>query len=122
MIQPYTICDSADNSGAKKLMCIRVLGGTRRKYASLGDIIVVSVKEALPNAKIKKGDVKKAVIVRTAKEVRRSDGSYIKFDDNSVVLIDQAGEPVGTRIFGPVARELRAKKFAKIISLAPEVL
>lgn len=122
MIQPYTECDSADNSGAKKLMCIRVLGGTRRKYASLGDIIVVSVKEALPHAKIKKGDVKKAVIVRTAKEVRRSDGSYIKFDDNSVVLIDQAGEPVGTRIFGPVARELRAKKFTKIISLAPEVL
>ena len=122
MIQTYTICDSADNSGAKKLMCIRVLGGTRRRYASLGDIIVVSVKEALPNAKIKKGDVKKAVIVRTAKEVRRPDGSYIKFDNNSVVLIDQAGEPVGTRIFGPVARELRAKKFTKIISLAPEVL
>lgn len=122
MIQTYTECDSADNSGAKKLMCIRVLGGSKRKYASLGDIIVVSVKEALPNAKIKKGDVKKAVIVRTAKEVRRVDGSYIKFDDNSVVLIDQAGEPVGTRIFGPVARELRAKKFTKIISLAPEVL
>jgi large subunit ribosomal protein L14 len=122
MIQTYTICDSADNSGAKKLMCIRVLGGSKRKYASLGDIIVVSVKEALPNAKIKKGDVKKAVIVRTAKEVRRTDGSYIKFDDNSVVLIDQAGEPLGTRIFGPVARELRAKKFTKIISLAPEVL
>lgn len=122
MIQTYTVCDSADNSGAKKLMCIRVLGGTKRKYASLGDVIVVSVKEALPNAKIKKGDVKKAVIVRTAKEVRRVDGSYIKFDDNSVVLIDQAGEPVGTRIFGPVARELRAKKFTKIISLAPEVL
>jgi large subunit ribosomal protein L14 len=122
MIQTYTVCDSADNSGAKKLMCIRVLGGSKRKYASLGDIIVVSVKEALPNAKIKKGDVKKAVIVRTAKEVRRGDGSYIKFDDNSVVLIDQAGEPVGTRIFGPVARELRAKKFTKIISLAPEVL
>lgn len=122
MIQTYTICDSADNSGAKKLMCIRVLGGSKRKYASLGDIIVVSVKEALPNAKIKKGDVKKAVIVRTAKEVRRSDGSYIKFDDNSVVLIDQSGEPLGTRIFGPVARELRARKFTKIISLAPEVL
>lgn len=122
MIQTYTVCESADNSGAKKLMCIRVLGGTKRRYASLGDIIVVSVKEALPNAKIKKGDVKKAVIVRTAKEVRRPDGSYIRFDDNSVVLIDQAGEPVGTRIFGPVARELRAKKFTKIISLAPEVL
>ncbi len=122
MIQTYTVCDSADNSGARKLMCIRVLGGTRRKYASLGDVIVVSVKEALPHAKIKKGDVKKAVIVRTAREVRRSDGSYIRFDDNSVVLIDQAGEPVGTRIFGPVARELRAKRFTKIISLAPEVL
>ena len=122
MIQAQTVCDSADNSGAKKLMCIHVLGGTRRKYASLGDIIVVAVKEAIPHAKIKKGDVKKAVIVRTRKEVRRSDGSYIKFDDNSVVLIDPAGEPVGTRIFGPVARELRAKKFAKIISLAPEVL
>jgi large subunit ribosomal protein L14 len=122
MIQTYTVCDSADNSGAKKLMCIRVMGGSKRKYASLGDVIVVSVKEALPHAKIKKGDVKKAVIVRTAKEVRRPDGSYIKFDDNSVVLIDQAGEPVGTRIFGPVARELRAKKFTKIISLAPEVL
>ncbi len=122
MIQPYTMCDSADNSGAKQLMCIRVLGGSGRRYASLGDIIVVSVKEALPHAKIKKGDVKKAVIVRTAKEVRRADGSYIKFDGNSVVLIDQAGEPVGTRIFGPVARELRAKKFTKIISLAPEVL
>lgn len=122
MIQTYTICDAADNSGARKLMCIRVLGGSRRRYASIGDVIVVSVKEALPNAKIKKGDVKKAVIVRTAKEVRRSDGSYIKFDDNSVVLIDQNGEPVGTRIFGPVARELRAKKFTKIISLAPEVL
>lgn len=122
MIQNSTVCLSADNSGARRLMCIRVLGGSGRKYASLGDIIVVSVKEALPHAKIKKGDVKKAVIVRTAKEVRRPDGSYIKFDDNSVVLIDQAGEPVGTRIFGPVARELRAKRFTKIISLAPEVL
>jgi len=122
MIQTSTICDSADNSGAKKLMCIRVLGGSRRRYASLGDVIVVSVKEALPHAKIKKGDVKRAVIVRTAKEVRRSDGSYIKFDDNSVVLIDLAGEPLGTRIFGPVARELRAKKYTKIVSLAPEVL
>ena len=122
MIQTQTICNSADNSGAKRLMCIRVLGGTRRKYASLGDIIVVSVKEALPNAKIKKGDVKKAVIVRTAKEVRRADGSYIKFDDNSAVLINPAGDPIGTRIFGPVARELRARRFMKIISLAPEVL
>lgn len=122
MIQNYTVCEAADNSGARKLMCIRVLGGSRRRYASLGDVIVVSVKEALPHGKIKKGDVKRAVIVRTAKEVRRSDGSYIKFDVNSVVLIDQAGEPIGTRIFGPVARELRAKKFTKIISLAPEVL
>lgn len=122
MIQTYTICDAADNSGARKVMCIRILGGSRRKFASLGDVIVVSVKEALPHAKIKKGDVKRAVIVRTAKEVRRADGSYIKFDDNSVVLIDQAGEPIGTRIFGPVARELRAKRFTKIISLAPEVL
>ncbi len=122
MIQTQTVCDSADNSGAKKLMCIHVLGGTKRKYATLGDIIVVAVKEAIPHAKIKKGDVKKAVIVRVRKEVRRTDGSYIKFDDNSVVLIDQAGEPLGTRIFGPVARELRAKKFTKIISLAPEVL
>ena len=122
MIQTYTFCDAADNSGAKQVMCIRVLGGSRKRYATLGDIIVVSVKEALPHAKIKKGDVKKAVIVRTRKEVRRPDGSYIKFDTNSVVLIDQNGEPVGTRIFGPVARELRAKKFTKIISLAPEVL
>ncbi len=103
-------------------MCIRVLGGTRRRYASLGDIIVVSIKEALPNSKVKKGDVKKAVIVRTAKEVRRIDGSYIKFDKNAVVLINDAKEPIGTRIFGPVARELRAKNFMKIISLAPEVL
>ena len=122
MIQTQTVCDSADNSGAKRLMCIHVLGGSRRRYASIGDVIVVAVKEALPNAKIKKGDVKKAVIVRTRKEIRRADGSYIKFDDNSVVLIDQNNEPVGTRIFGPVARELRAKKFVKIISLAPEVL
>lgn len=122
MIQNETVCYSADNSGARKLLCIRVMGGSRRRYASLGDVIVVSVKEALPNSKVKKGDVKKAVIVRCAKEVRRSDGSYIRFDDNSVVLIDQAGEPIGTRIFGPVARELRAKKFSKIISLAPEVL
>jgi large subunit ribosomal protein L14 len=122
MIQTETVCQSADNSGAKRLLCIRVLGGSRRRYASLGDIIVVSVKEALPNSKVKKGDVQKGVIVRVAKEVRRPDGSYIRFDDNSIVLIDQAGEPVGTRIFGPVARELRAKKFMKIISLAPEVL
>ncbi len=122
MIQTQTVCESADNSGARRLMCIRVLGGTRRRYASIGDIIVVSVKEALPNSKVKKGDVKKAVIVRTAKEIRRPDGSYIKFDKNAVVLINDAKEPIGTRIFGPVARELRAKNFMKIVSLAPEVL
>src|SRR4030065_671764 len=122
MIQMRTILEVADNSGAKKLGCIKVLGGTRRKYASLGDIIVVSVKEAIPNAKVKKGDVMKAVIVRTTKEVGRPDGSYIKFDSNSAGLIDTRREPVGTRIFGPVARELRAKKFMKILSLAPEVL
>jgi large subunit ribosomal protein L14 len=122
MIQMQTILEAADNSGAKKLACIKVLGGTKRKYASLGDIIVVSVKEAIPNSKVKKGDVMRAVVVRTVKEVRRSDGSYIKFDDNSAVLINPQNEPIGTRIFGPVARELRAKKFMKIISLAPEVL
>ena len=122
MVQTTTTLDVADNSGAKKIMCIRVLGGTKRKYASLGDVIVVSIKEAIPNAKVKKGDVMKAVIVRTAKEVGRTDGSYIRFDTNSAVLIDNAREPIGTRIFGPVARELRAKKFMKIISLAPEVL
>jgi large subunit ribosomal protein L14 len=122
MVQTTTTLDVADNSGAKKLMCIRVLGGTRRKYASLGDIIVVSIKEAIPNAKVKKGDVAKAVIVRTKKEVSRQDGSYIRFDANSAVLVDKDNEPIGTRIFGPVARELRAKKFMKIISLAPEVL
>jgi len=114
--------NAADNSGAKRLYCIKVLGGTRRRYASVGDIIVVSVQEAIPNAKVKKGDILKAVVVRTKKEVRRPDGSYIKFDDNSAVLINQAKEPIGTRIFGPVARELRAKQFMKIISLAPEVL
>jgi len=122
VIQVESILDSADNSGAKRLMCIKVLGGTRRKYASVGDIIVVSVKEALPESKVKKGDVKKGVIVRTKKEISRADGSYIRFDQNSIVLINDAGEPLGTRIFGPVARELRAKKFMKIISLAPEVL
>jgi large subunit ribosomal protein L14 len=122
MIQPETNLLSADNSGAKRLYCIKVLGGTGRRYASLGDIIVVSVKEALPNSKVKKGDVHRAVVVRTKKEVRRPDGTYIKFDDNSAVLINQAREPIGTRIFGPVARELRAKNFMKIISLAPEVL
>lgn len=122
MIQAETQLNAADNSGAKRLYCIKVLGGTRRRYASVGDIIVVSVKEAIPNAKVKKGDVLKAVVVRTQKEVRRPDGSYIKFDDNSAVLINAAKEPIGTRIFGPVARELRAKQFMKIISLAPEVL
>jgi large subunit ribosomal protein L14 len=122
MIQTQTILDAADNSGAKKLYCIKVLGSTRRRYAGLGDIIVVSVKEAIPNTKVKKGDVMKAVVVRTAKETRRPDGSYIRFDNNSAVLINPQREPIGTRIFGPVARELRAKGFMKIISLAPEVL
>jgi len=122
MVQMQTKLEVADNSGAKKLACIKVLGGTRRKYASLGDVIIVSVKEAIPNSKVKKGDVMRAVIVRTVKEVRRPDGSYIKFDENSAVLINPQNEPIGTRIFGPVARELRAKKFMKIISLAPEVL
>jgi large subunit ribosomal protein L14 len=122
MIQPETNLLSADNSGAKRLYCIKVLGGSKRRYASLGDIIVVSVKEALPNSKVKKGEVHKAVVVRTKKEVPRPDGTYIKFDDNSAVLITPAREPIGTRIFGPVARELRAKNFMKIISLAPEVI
>lgn len=122
MIQMQTILDVADNSGAKKLFCIKVLGGSKRKYAGIGDIIVASVREALPNSKVKKGDVVKAVIVRTAKELGRPDGSYIRFDDNSGVVINNQKEPVGTRIFGPVARELRSKKFMKIISLAPEVL
>ncbi|MDR1398215.1 MAG: 50S ribosomal protein L14 [Desulfarculales bacterium] len=122
MIQPETNLLSADNSGAKRLYCIKVLGGSKRRYASLGDVIVVSVKEALPNSKVKKGDVMKAVVVRTVKEVARPDGSSIKFDDNSAVLLTAAYDPVGTRIFGPVARELRARNFMKIISLAPEVL
>jgi large subunit ribosomal protein L14 len=122
MIQVETRLKAADNSGAKVLYCIKVLGGSRRRYATVGDIIVVSVKEAIPNAKVKKGDVLKAVVVRTTKEVRRPDGSYIRFDENSAVLINPAKEPIGTRIFGPVARELRAKRFMKIISLAPEVL
>lgn len=122
MIQMRSNLDVADNSGARRVQCIKVLGGSRRKYASIGDIIVVSVKEAIPNAKVKKGDVMKAVVVRTAKELGRPDGTYIRFDNNSAVLIDNQKEPVGTRIFGPVARELRAKKFMKIISLAPEVL
>ncbi|MCJ7664757.1 MAG: 50S ribosomal protein L14 [Desulfobacterales bacterium] len=122
MIQMQTMLDVADNSGARKVGCIKVLGSSRRKYASLGDIIVVSVKDAIPNSKIKKGDVVRAVVVRTKKGVKRPDGSYIKFDDNSAVLLTPQNEPIGTRIFGPVARELRAKKFMKIISLAPEVL
>ena len=122
MIQMQSVLDVADNSGAKKVFCIKVLGGSKRKYASVGDIIVVSIREAIPNSKVKKGEVMKAVIVRTAKELARPDGSYIRFDDNSAVLINQQKEPIGTRIFGPVARELRAKKFMKIISLAPEVL
>ena len=122
MIQTRTNLDVADNSGARRVQCIKVLGGSKRKYASIGDIIVVSVKEAIPNSKVKKGDVVKAVVVRTAKELGRPDGTYIRFDYNSAVLIDNQKEPVGTRIFGPVARELRAKKFMKIISLAPEVL
>ena len=122
MVQSETVLNVADNSGARKVLCIKVLGGSRRRYASLGDIIVVSVREAIPNAKVKKGDVMKAVVVRTTKEVGRADGSYIKFDSKSAVLIDNQREPIGTRIFGPVARELRAKKFMKILSLAPEVL
>lgn len=122
MIQTETKLRVADNSGAKVVTCIKVLGGSKRRYASIGDIIVVAVKEAMPNSKVKKGDVVRAVVVRTAKEVRRADGSYIRFDDNSAVLINQQKEPIGTRIFGPVARELRLKKFMKIISLAPEVL
>jgi large subunit ribosomal protein L14 len=122
MIQMRTTLDVADNSGARRVQCIKVLGGSKRKYASIGDIIVVSVKEAIPNAKVKKGDVMKAVVVRTAKELGRPDGTYIRFDNNSAVLIDNQKEPIGTRIFGPVARELRAKKFMKVISLAPEVL
>lgn len=122
MIQMQSRLNVADNSGAKEVMCVKVLGGSKRRFASIGDIIVVSIKDALPNAKVKKGDVAKAVIVRTVQKLRRPDGSYIRFDDNSAVLINAAKEPVGTRIFGPVARELRAKQFVKIVSLAPEVL
>lgn len=122
MIQVESTLEVADNSGAKKVACIKVLGGSHRRYASVGDIIVVSVKEAMPHAKVKKGDVMKAVIVRTKKEIRRADGSYIKFDTNAAVVLSKQGEPVGTRIFGPVARELRGKGFMKIVSLAPEVL
>jgi large subunit ribosomal protein L14 len=122
MIQMQTNLDVADNSGARRVMCIKVLGGSKRKYASVGDIIVVSIKEAIPRGRVKKGDVHRAVIVRTAKEVRRSDGSSIRFDTNAAVLINKQNEPIGTRIFGPVTRELRLKNFMKIISLAPEVL
>lgn len=122
MIQQQSMLEVADNSGARRVMCIKVLGGSRRKYAGIGDIIVVAIKEAIPRSKVKKGDVKKAVIVRTCHEVGRPDGSYIRFDENAAVLINEQGEPVGTRIFGPVARELRARKYSKIISLAPEVL
>ncbi|MFP6662655.1 MAG: 50S ribosomal protein L14 [Deltaproteobacteria bacterium] len=122
MIQTESVVHVADNSGARKVLCIKVLGGSRRRYASIGDVIVGSVKEAQPNAKVKKGDIVKAVIVRTAKEIGRPDGSYIRFDNNSAVLIDGNREPIGTRIFGPVARELRGKKFMKIVSLAPEVI
>lgn len=122
MIQMQTRLDVADNSGAKKVQCIKVLGGSKRRYASIGDVIIVSVKEALPNTKVKKGDVRRAVVVRTSKEVARTDGTYIRFDDNAVVLINNQGEPVGTRVFGPVARELRTRASMRIISLAPEVL
>jgi len=118
MIQMTTVLDVADNSGAKKVACIKVLGGTKKRYATVGDVIVVSVKEALVNSKVKKGEVARAVIVRTKRELKRPDGSYIKFDTNSAVMVSKEGEPIGTRIFGPVARELRAKKFMKIISLA----
>ncbi|WP_035235636.1 50S ribosomal protein L14 [Desulfobacter vibrioformis] len=122
MIQSETRLTVADNSGAKELYCIKVLGGSKRRYATIGDVIVVSVKEAIPNSKVSKGDVVRAVIVRTKKEISRPDGSSIRFDDNSAVVINKNNEPVGTRIFGPVARELRAKRFMKIISLAPDVL
>ncbi len=122
MIQVQSILDVADNSGAKKVQCIRVIGGSFRRYARIGDRIVVSVKEAIPESNIKKGTVAKAVVVRTKKELRRSDGSYIRFDQNAVVLINAEGDPIGTRVFGPVARELRWKEFMKIVSLAPEVI
>ena len=122
MIQMQTNLDVADNSGARRVQCIKVLGGSKRKYASVGDVIVVSVKEAIPRGRVKKGDVRKAVVVRTAKEVRREDGTAIRFDSNAAVILNNSGEPIGTRIFGPVTRELRSRKFMKIISLAPEVL
>ena len=122
MIQMQTNLDVADNSGARRVQCIKVLGGSKRKYATVGDVIVVSVKEAIPRGRVKKGDVRKAVVVRTSKEVRREDGTAIRFDSNAAVILNNSGEPIGTRIFGPVVRELRAKNFMKIISLAPEVL
>ena len=122
MIQLKSVLEVADNSGARKIQCVKVLGGSRRRYATVGDIIVVAVKDAIPNSKVKKGSVHKAVIVRTSKQVKRNDGTYIRFDENSAVLLNAQEEPVGTRIFGPVARELRSKKFMKIVSLAPEVL
>ena len=122
MIQMQTNLDVADNSGARRVQCIKVLGGSKRKHASVGDVIVVSVKEAIPRGRVKKGDVRKAVVVRTSKEVRREDGTAIRFDSNAAVILNNSGEPIGTRIFGPVVRELRAKNFMKIISLAPEVL
>ena len=122
MIQQESVLEVADNSGARKVACIRVLGGTRRRYASIGDIIVVSVKEAMPRGRVKKGDVRKAIVVRVSKDIKRKDGSTIRFDSNAAVLINNQGEPIGTRIFGPVPRELRAKNQMKIISLAPEVL
>jgi large subunit ribosomal protein L14 len=122
VIQTESILNVADNSGARRVACVKVLGGSQRRYASVGDIIVVSVKEALPNSRVKKKQLHKAVIVRTRKEIGRADGSYIRFDDNSVVLVDPNREPIGTRIFGPVARELRARRFMKIVSLAPKVL
>lgn len=122
MIQMQTRLGVADNSGARQVQCIKVLGGSKRRYASIGDTIIVSVKEALPNARVKKGEVRRAVVVRTKKEITRADGTHIRFDDNAAVIIDNQNQPVGTRIFGPVARELRARKYMRIISLAPEVL
>ena len=122
MIQTYTMLNSADNSGVKRIMCIKVLGGSRKRYARVGDIIVASVKEAVPNSQVPKGSVVRAVVVRTAKEYRRSDGSYIKFDDNAAVILDPQNQPLGTRVFGPVARELRDKDFTRIVSLAPEAI
>lgn len=122
MIQMQSKLAVADNSGAKRVQCIKVLGGSKRRYASIGDEIIVSVKEALPNSKVRKGDVQRAVIVRTAKEIAREDGTYIRFDENAAVLVDKLGQPLGTRIFGPVARELRGRNYMKIVSLAPEVL